>query len=175
MFSAVEYALLARFCEREKVLPEQDDQTTTYSKLDRHFAAGWRQAVQDRVVLDFGCGIGNQVIEIARAGARRVYGLEISEYQLRMGRERLRASGVAERCFVSPEPPREPVDCIFSIDGFEHYADPAGALRQMYSYLKPGGAVYISFGPSWYHPLGGHAFSPFPWAHLLLAEAALVK
>ena len=175
MLAAIEYALVSRFCVQEKVVPGQDIQTTTYSQLDRHIGREWRKAVEYRVWLDFGCGLGNQMIEIARAGARKIYGLEISENQLRMARERLRGSGVEERCIISPEPPDEAVDCIFSIAGFEHYQDADGFLQQMYSCLKPGGVVYISFGPPWYHPIGGHAFSPFPWAHLLLAESALVK
>ncbi len=33
----------------------------------------------------------------------------------------------------------------------------------------------ISFGPTWYHPLGGHLFSVFPWAHLLFSERALLR
>jgi hypothetical protein len=29
--------------------------------------------------------------------------------------------------------------------------------------LRPEGEVLISFGPTWYHPLGGDLFSAFPW------------
>jgi len=45
----------------------------------------------------------------------------------------------------------------------------------MYNLLKPGGCVLASFGPTWYHPLGGHLFSVFPWAHLLFSEPALIR
>jgi hypothetical protein len=31
------------------------------------------------------------------------------------------------------------------------------------------------FGPTWYHPLGGHQFSVFPWSHLLFTEKALIR
>ena len=41
--------------------------------------------------------------------------------------------------------------------------------------LKPSGEVLVSFGPTWYHPLGGHGFSVFPWAHLLFSEKALIR
>ena len=41
--------------------------------------------------------------------------------------------------------------------------------------LSPGGSVLLSFGPTWYHPLGGHLFSVFPWAHVLLQEEALIE
>jgi hypothetical protein len=45
----------------------------------------------------------------------------------------------------------------------------------MSSLLRPGGELLVSFGPSWYHPLGGHIFSVFPWAHLVFSEEALMR
>ena len=41
--------------------------------------------------------------------------------------------------------------------------------------LKPGGKLVASFGPTWYHPLGGHLFSVFPWSHLVFTERALIR
>ena len=73
---------------------------------------------------------------------------------------------------VYMEPPRS-IDAIVSIDAFEHFSNPASALKTMHAMLNPGGRVYVSFGPTWYHPLGGHLFSVFPWAHLLFSETAL--
>ena len=66
-------------------------------------------------------------------------------------------------------------DIIISLDAFEHFAEPAAVLRVMDGLLKPEGQVVASFGPTWYHPLGGHLFSVFPWAHLLLSEEALIR
>jgi hypothetical protein len=48
-------------------------------------------------------------------------------------------------------------------------------LEIMYGLLKPDGRVMLCFGPIWYHPLGGHLFSVFPWAHLVFSEAALIQ
>src|SRR5262249_37770183 len=31
------------------------------------------------------------------------------------------------------------------------------------------------FGPTWYHPYGGHLFSVFPWAHCVFTEAAMLR
>ena len=62
-----------------------------------------------------------------------------------------------------------------SIDAFEHFANPAEILRMMNKLLQPMGEVLISFGPTWYHPLGGHLFSVFPWAHLVFSEKALIR
>ena len=41
--------------------------------------------------------------------------------------------------------------------------------------LGPGGRVLVAFGPPWFHPLGGHAFSIFPWSHLIFTERALIR
>src|SRR5207247_6321675 len=71
--------------------------------------------------------------------------------------------------------PSEPAEIILSIDSFEHFADPAAILETMARMLKPGGYVVASFGPTWYHPLGGHLFSVFPWAHLIFSEKALLR
>ena len=63
----------------------------------------------------------------------------------------------------------------FSLDSFEHFADPAEILRTLSDLLKPGGVLIASFGPPWYHPFGGHLFSVFPWAHLVFSQAALIR
>ena len=61
------------------------------------------------------------------------------------------------------------------MDAFEHFDDPPAVLRAMRELLKPGGSVIATFGPTWYHPLGGHLFSVFPWAHLIFTEKALIR
>jgi hypothetical protein len=45
-------------------------------------------------------------------------------------------------------------------------------MRRM---IKPDGCVIAAFGPTWFHPLGGHLFSVFPWAHLIFTERALIR
>lgn len=37
--------------------------------------------------------------------------------------------------------------------------DPARILRGMNTLLQPADEVLVSFGPTWYHPLGGRLFS----------------
>lgn len=175
MLASLEYAVLKRFCKRERVLQGEPDRSTSYSKLDCHFGDAWRAAVKDRSVVDFGCGSAGEVIEIASAGARIVYGVEISERLLQQARQRIASSNVADRCRLLTTCDFEPVDVVFSFDAFEHFEKPREILAQMHSVLRPGGKLYVSFGPTWFHPMGGHAFSPFPWAHLLCAENALVR
>ena len=143
------------------------------SKLEVLFGESiWRQ-IAGAVVADFGCGAGEEAIEMARRGAVRVIGIDILEHLLQAARRAARDAGVAERCeFVTRTD--EPVDFVVSLDGFEHFSDPEDVLRTMSRMVRPGGRVLLTFGPTWFHPLGGHLFSVFPWAHLIFTEKALI-
>ncbi len=128
-----------------------------------------------RRVLDFGCGGGADAVALARCGAALVVGLDVVERSLQHARRLADAAGVADRCVFATSW-SEPVDLILSVDAFEHFADPAVILETMAALLQGGdGQVLVSFGPTWLHPLGGHLFSVFPWAHLLFTESALLR
>jgi 2-polyprenyl-3-methyl-5-hydroxy-6-metoxy-1,4-benzoquinol methylase len=87
----------------------------------------WRQ-IAGAVVADFGCGVGEEAIEMAQKGAARVIGIDILEHSLQAARRAAQDAGVAERCqFVTRTD--EPVDCVVSLDGFEHFNDPEEVLR----------------------------------------------
>lgn len=144
------------------------------SKLEVLFGSDVWSMLSGRTVLDFGCGDGEQAIEIAKHGACKVIGVDIQEPYLQAARRAAQQSGVAERCeFVSQT--HERVDIVLSLDGFEHYADPGAVLKTMRSLVCDDGRVLVCFGPTWFHPYGGHAFSVFPWAHLIFTERALIR
>jgi SAM-dependent methyltransferase len=143
------------------------------SKVALHFGEGFLKEVRDLDVIDFGCGEGVEAVELAKHGAR-VLGLDIRESILETARARARDAGVESRCRFATKAV-EPVDIVISIDAFEHFSDPAGILQIMHGLLKPGGRVVTSFGPTWFHPYGGHLFSVFPWAHLVFTEEALLR
>lgn len=144
------------------------------SKLEMLVGPSIWDEIRDQVVLDFGCGRGEACVEVAQRGARRVIGLDINQDALAIARSNAEAGGVADRCtFVRAWD--EPVDLILSVDSFEHFSDPAAILQTMRNLLKPSGSVVVSFGPTWLHPLGGHLYSVFPYAHLLFTERALVN
>lgn len=143
-------------------------------KLEARFGPQIRTAVAGRVVIDFGCGEGAEAIEVARRGARRVIGIDIRPHLLERSRSAAASAGLADRCVFSSHT-AERADVILSIDGFEHYDDPEDVLRTMRRLLAPHGRVFVTFGPPWLHPLGGHLFSVFPWAHLIFTERALIR
>jgi SAM-dependent methyltransferase len=130
--------------------------------------------IAGKVVIDFGCGEGSDAIELAAKGAARVIGVDMREDVLEKAGQKATAAGVQDNCFFATST-NEQADVVVSMDAFEHFADPAEILSIMNSLLRPQGEVLVSFGPTWYHPLGGHLFSVFPWAHLIFSEKALIK
>jgi len=143
------------------------------SKLDVLLGKEFLGEVINRDVIDFGCGEGAESVELAQRGAR-VLGIDNRESVLEVARSRARQAGVESRCQFATTA-AAPVDIIVSIDSFEHFSDPATILQTMHALLRPGGCVVASFGPTWFHPYGGHLFSVFPWAHLLFTERALLQ
>jgi SAM-dependent methyltransferase len=144
------------------------------SKIEKLLGKRIWEETKDKVVIDFGCGDGEDAVEVAARGARKVIGIDIRERALAKGRQAAAARGVAERCIFATQTD-EKADVILSLDAFEHFDDPAAILRIMRKLVKDDGCVIAAFGPTWYHPLGGHLFSPFPWAHLIFTEKSLIR
>jgi len=145
----------------------------TSSKLETLFGKGIWGEFKEKTVIDYGCGTGEEAIAIAKSGARHVFGIDIRPNILETARKAAAAKQVLHLCSFCTAPP-ERADVILSLDSFEHYEDPAVVLRAMAASLKQDGCVLVSFGPPWFHPLGGHLFSVFPWAHLVFTEKALI-
>jgi|ERR1051326_126829 SAM-dependent methyltransferase len=153
-----------------------NNDTTAYqnrSKLEVLFGKNVWDEFTDKVVLDFGCEGGIDSVEIAQHGARRVIGIDLYENSLEQARQRARAGGVGNRCSFITEV-KEKADVIITLDSFEHFSDPVGILKTMENVLTKDGYVLACFGPTWFHPLGGHGFSIFPWAHLVFTERAFM-
>ena len=132
------------------------------------------EQLRGKMVIDFGCGEGDDSIALAKNQAFRVIGIDIRESVLERARKEAQRNGVERICHFCTST-NERADAIVSIDSFEHFGDPGAVLVKMHELLKEDGAVYASFGPTWYHPLGGHLFSVFPWAHLIFSEKALIR
>jgi SAM-dependent methyltransferase len=143
-------------------------------KLEMLFGSPIWGALAGRVVIDFGCGDGGEAIEIARHGARRVIGIDVRREALERASRAAEQAGVSDRCVFASDT-ADPVDVVLSVYGFEHYDEPEQVLRLMRRFVRPQGRVLIAFGPPWFHPLGGHLFSIFPWAHLVFTERALLR
>jgi SAM-dependent methyltransferase len=143
------------------------------SKLEVLLGADIWSRIEGKTVVDFGCGTGGDTVEMARHGAD-VIGIDIVDRYLAEARQHAEHEGVAGHCTFTKKTDRK-ADVVISVDAFEHYGDPLAVLKQMAALLKPKGKVIAAFGPTWYHPLGGHLFSVFPWSHLIFTERALIR
>jgi SAM-dependent methyltransferase len=144
------------------------------SKLESFFGSHIYEELRHKTVVDFGCGTGWTCVEMALNGVERVIGVDIVEQNLENARALAAKHGVSDRCLFARSVD-EPADVVISLDAFEHFADPSAILAAMRELLKDDGMAMISFGYTWYHPLGGHLFSVFPWAHLIFTEDAFMR
>ncbi|MGO9231089.1 MAG: class I SAM-dependent methyltransferase [Bryobacteraceae bacterium] len=144
------------------------------SQLTVSLGGDFFSRISGKVVVDFGCGEGSDAVEMAVRGAGRVIGIDIRENVLQTARQKALRAGVQNTC-VFASSTKELADIVVSVDAFEHFSEPAEVLHLLNTLLRPTGEVFVSFGPTWYHPLGGHLFSVFPWAHLMFSEEALIR
>jgi ubiquinone/menaquinone biosynthesis C-methylase UbiE len=116
-------------------------------RASRAFILDWyRTHCRGKVVLDYCCGNGEDSIEIARAGAARVVGIDISEVSVENCRRLAEREGVADRCeFVVADAedtgfPDRSFDVINEY-GALHHLDLGKAMTELARILRPDGKV----------------------------------
>lgn len=142
---------------------------------------GGRPPLAGKAVLELGCGQGALCFDLAAAGAARVLGIDLNPAEIAAAQAHLTtrhphlAPTVEFRC-ADIRTLAEPFDFIVSMDTFEHIVDLGPVLAHAAALLRPGGALYVGFGPLYNSPYGGHRRMrmPIPWGHLLLPEALLL-
>jgi len=135
----------------------------------------------DDELLDVGCGSAGMLVEPA-AELPFVAGLDASEIQLGMARERLAeriAAGTAE--IVKGDAMALPWDderfsVVTSINAMKFFPEPAGALREMYRVLRFGGRLAITMGEAEYAPEGSteavvDGFGQWQWSDVSARRA----
>jgi SAM-dependent methyltransferase len=108
--------------------------------------------LSNKKVLDIGCGSGHSLIYMAEKGASELWGVDLSETQIRTAENNLK--DVKHHLFCSPMEaeiglPKQYFDVVYSIYAIGWTTDLAATFELIHSYLKPGG----SFIFSWDHPL----------------------
>ena len=182
------YRILRLLCKRPSEQQPNDHAPPAgpqgAAKLERLLGRDVWDQFAGRRVLDFGCGHGCEAVAIALRGAERVFGIDIQEHRLEMARVHARAAGVEDRCtFFNASTQIDEIaelegtiDCVCSLDSFEHYSRPDLILQRLYHLLAPGRRLLISFGPPWKNPYGCHLryLSRWPWIHLLFQEETIL-
>ncbi len=92
-------------------------------------------------VLDFGCGSGILVDELAKQGYQ-AYGLDASEEAIKFGA----LQGISNLEVIDSheiQHPDDTFDAVFALDVLEHLEDERWALDEIRRVLKPGGVAII--------------------------------
>jgi SAM-dependent methyltransferase len=172
MLDSLQYQILRTIAPGEP--PAHASAYDGRSKIGVYLGENFLKLMRDKTVIDFGCGEGCASVDLARCGAKKVIGIDIRQDVLDLAQSKAVAAGLDDRCEFTMKTDTK-ADAIVSIDAFEHFDDPGTILEIIHGLLKPDGRLLMCFGPTWYHPRGGHLFSVFPWAHLVFSEAALCR
>jgi SAM-dependent methyltransferase len=125
------YALFRRFWpDGERAAPGDGGAYRNRSKLEVLFGPQFWSEIRGKDIIDFGCGVGAEAIEMAQRGARRVIGIDNRQKVLDMAAQSAEASGLGDRC-QSVRTTVGQADVVTSIDGFERYDDPAHVLHPL--------------------------------------------
>jgi 2-polyprenyl-3-methyl-5-hydroxy-6-metoxy-1,4-benzoquinol methylase len=104
-----------------------------------------RQSLSEgATVLDYGCGVGEFLQALGKEGFIP-YGVEFDRDAAKLASKRANCTVLCVSDFSAlSTPPR--FDAIHLGDVLEHLPDPAGTLKELMGYLKPGGTLFVE-GP----------------------------
>jgi SAM-dependent methyltransferase len=123
--------------------------------------------------IELGLGDGSLALSLVRAGYS-CDGLDLQDWR----DDECRNSRVS--FYHVPESGAYPCrnceyDGAFSYNTFEHIRDPAAALAELARIVKPGGRIFLSFGPLFNSAFGLHAYRTVhhPYPQFLLSHSTL--
>lgn len=142
---------------------------------------GGRPDFRGARVLDVGCGNGGLTRDVVRAGAHDALGIDIQERLIARARRISEEDGTPglatfEAIDVAELGGGARFDAVVSLNAFEHIDEFTVRFSRIVDLLKPGGRIYVGFGPLYHSPFGGHRRMRMflPWMHLLLPERAII-
>lgn len=102
-------------------------------------------------VLELGCGPGTSAA--ALSAGRRYTGVDLSEVQLAIARERAPGLEFVRADFTTMELPSASIDAVVSFYVFNHVprAEVAPTFDRIFTWLRPGGRLMLSMGAAETH------------------------
>lgn len=135
--------------------------------------------VRGKRVLEVGCGHGGMQVALLDAGARETVGIDLNPGFVEFALGRLRDQNAFVQVANAEQMPfaEESFDVVVSAAVFEHIHDIGEALREIERVLKPGGLLYATFSPTWWHYNGPHLMRTVgvPWAHVFFSDKTLLN
>ena len=141
--------MVDKYVEGEKDFEQHFSNMKFYSISRASFAhrdALLYSKVKGAVALDYCCGNGEIAVEMAKRGAAKVYGIDISTVAIENAQNLARDAGVDKVCFFKVMDAEHTVfsDQTFDIIheyGALHHLELSAAFKELARILKPGGSV----------------------------------
>jgi SAM-dependent methyltransferase len=96
------------------------------------------------VALDVGCGTGETLTALTRAGAGTAIGTDLSHYALVLGARAAGRNTVLTALAEDLPFADGSADCVVAMDVIEHLDDDVVALRELVRVARPGATVYLT-------------------------------
>jgi len=153
---------------------------SSLSLLENNYS-NFSDLISGKRVVDFGCGMGYQCIELVQKYNCSVVGIDSNQRMLEKAIEHAKAYNIPKSrlSFVDKISDRmlDNFDIVISQNSFEHFGNPSLILDDMRSLINESGKLLITFGPPWLAPYGSHMhfFCKVPWINVLFSEETVMK